>query len=1032
MNSFASGPVAAGCSYQLHAHPVGSFRQQPQTSVNSPLVVKMSMSHETSNGASTNPLEGLREMARLALIELEAAQASLREATERANRDFRFLPDPAQGDRIRNLEFRERAELSRLRAEAARLADKSAYPKTKFWHREFDAYLAKHRSIADQELIALRELVQAESDQAREAFITGRIREAAARMSLAKARRKQTFNSVISKFMAVIRTDYLSSADSSFVDSSDIELCAELRALRREFVRTWLQDRLGGLKVDDEQADAVGAVGSHVKVTARAGSGKTRTLTARAAFLVDHCGVSPHELLLLAFNRKAAREMADRLESFGINCPQVLTFHGFAHAIVRPEEQLLTDQEGDPGRPGVITQLIRRWVETDLGAHRVRDVMLRFFRTDWEKIMFGGIVLDRAAALDRLRMAVSHETLDGKQVKSFGEKVISNFLFEHGVRYRYEPVHRWGKNVYRPDFEIHGRQVVIEYFGLSRDTEYQKQMEEKRRYWHSRNWMMFEYDPAKMVGDLAQSLPAALERDLRSAGVPLRRLTVDELWEARGKQLQLDLSALLAQLIGRCRKACLSPMQFSSLVSRHQPLDPIEGDVLAIACEAYLAYMSLLEKEKKEDFDGLLHRAIANVNGGAVEFGRRDLVGDIRALRFVLVDEFQDVAPLFWQLLDSVRKSSGRGVEVFGVGDDWQAINGFAGSESRFLLQFGSMLQPSAELGLLTNYRSAESVVRLGNAIMAGEGAPARAAPRARGGKVLIADLDKFAPNHLESHHWNSDSVTPALRRLIAAPLAEGKSVAVLARQRYLPYRLADRGLGLSAGTSSPAADINSLRQLVCEGLGSAESDRVMFDTVHAFKGREADFVVILDAVDGRFPKVHPNWIFGRIFGDTTASLVDAERRLFYVGCSRAAETLVICAESSRHCSFLEEVESHLDPVPWNSLPPACPRDGDWVMVLDGAHGFGAEPTMARREGLKAADFSYSSSDGEAVWQRRIPGTRHVRGWAKEIPSRPWFDGPPGLRIRFLYGDGALAGEYRVDRADGGQGVALREVWVEG
>ena len=125
-------------------------------------------------------------------------------------------------------------------------------------------------------------------------------------------------------------------------------------------------------------------------------------------------------------------------------------------------------------------------------------------------------------------------------------------------------------------------------------------------------------------------------------------------------------------------------------------------------------------------------------------------------------------------------------------------------------------------------------------------------------------------------------------------------------------------------------------------------------------------------------------------------------------------------------------VRSHFDPVPWNSSVPACPRDGDWVMVLDGAHGFGAEPTMARREGLKAAEFSYSSSDGEAVWQRRIPGTRPVRGWAKEIPSRPWFDGPPGLRIRFLHGDGALAGEYRVDRADGGQGVALREVWVEG
>ena len=419
----------------------------------------MSASSKPIDGASDIPLEGLREMARLALIEFGEAQASLQNATERASRDFRFVPDPAYSERIRTLESRERAELLRLRDEATKVANKNAYPRTNFWRKEFDAYMAKHRSGADPNLVALRELLQAESDQAREAFIAGRIREAVARLSMAKARRKQSRSSVISKFKAVMHTDYLSSADSVFVDSSDDDLRAEVLSLRREFVRSWLHGRLGGLKVDDEQADAVGAVGSHVKVTARAGSGKTRTLTARAAFLVDRCGVAPHELLLLAFNRKAAREMCERLEAFGIECPQVMTFHGFAHAIVRPEEQLLTDQEGDPGRHGVITNLILKWVETDLGAHRVRDVMLRVFRTDWEKVMFGGIVLNRQAALDRLRMAVSHEAIDGKQVKSFGEKLIANFLFEHDVRYKYEPVHRWGQNVYRPDFEIQGRQV---------------------------------------------------------------------------------------------------------------------------------------------------------------------------------------------------------------------------------------------------------------------------------------------------------------------------------------------------------------------------------------------------------------------------------------------------------------------------------------------------------------------------------------------------------------------------------------------
>ena len=83
---------------------------------------------------------------------------------------------------------------------------------------------------------------------------------------------------------------------------------------KNNYVRSWAKDYLN-TDPDSEQAAAIGAIEGHVQVVARAGSGKTTTLVNRALFLQQHCGVAPEEMLLLAFNRKAAEEMQKRLTS---------------------------------------------------------------------------------------------------------------------------------------------------------------------------------------------------------------------------------------------------------------------------------------------------------------------------------------------------------------------------------------------------------------------------------------------------------------------------------------------------------------------------------------------------------------------------------------------------------------------------------------------------------------------------------------------------------------------------------------------
>src|SRR5918999_1326557 len=87
------------------------------------------------------------------------------------------------------------------------------------------------------------------------------------------------------------------------------------------------------------QRAAVTHPGGPLIVVAGAGTGKTRTLTCRFAWLVEH-GASPDEILALTFSSQAAAEMRERLESL-IEAPyeelHVATFHGFCSRLLQDE-----------------------------------------------------------------------------------------------------------------------------------------------------------------------------------------------------------------------------------------------------------------------------------------------------------------------------------------------------------------------------------------------------------------------------------------------------------------------------------------------------------------------------------------------------------------------------------------------------------------------------------------------------------------------------------------------------------------------
>ena len=766
------------------------------------------------------------------------------------------------------------------------------------------------------------------------------------------------------QFQSKLKTNFLSAQIHDFVLDGDQAEFDRLKTLRTVFVQEWA--RKSGLPVPDaEQAAAIGTVKDNVLVTARAGSGKTSTLTSRAIFLNKHCGVSPDEILLLAFNRAAASEMNARLEKNNCLLPHVMTFHALARAIVLPKETLVYDESNDsPTLSRVFQQVLndlRKDTEFEIA---VRKLMLAHFRADWETLSKKGLNLNQEQGL-KFRRALRNETLRGESVKSFGEKAIANFLFEHGVAYNYEYNHWWGGRTYRPDFTIpRGDKcgIVIEYFGLTGKDSYDQMSHAKREYWRRKpDWHFIEFAPNDIAAGI-ENLNTKLYEKLTKHGVSLQKLSDDEIWKLMKERYIESFAKLARTFVSRCRAADLSPKDVSMLIAKHQPISDIETEFLQLGSTIFSAYLTRNEAENQDDFNGLLERAGVAIAKGGSKFIKKSGNGDLKRIRFIMIDEFQDFTPLFLRMVQAILKHNPQ-LQVFCVGDDWQAINGFMGSNIEYFKNFDQYFKPTVHLNIATNYRSGSAIVELGNRIMIGKGVPARAA-QTHECQVLLADLFDFKPSAQEIEDHPGSRITPALRRLICSTLKDSHNIALISRRQSVHEWV---------GKIGESNQIENCKKIWTAKIGLGREDQVFITTAHKSKGREADTVIIVDASFGSYPLIHPDWVFTRVFGDSEETILEDELRLFYVASSRAIKRLIYVTDLSKPTEFLENISDSCVQIQWDHYPPVVLDQSRWQVKVGSLEGSGSTPSYSIKDDLKANGFRF---DDSGVWKH----------WAKSFP----------------------------------------------
>jgi DNA helicase-4 len=616
-------------------------------------------------------------------------------------------------------------------------------------------------------------------------------------------------------------------------------------------------------------------------ILASAGTGKTSTIIAKILHLLANERYKPEEILTIAFTNAAADEIEGRLKSKTNASIAVSTFHKVGMSIIAVAEgkkpSIASYSDDIVLKIKHIETLLNTLAENQEYQKRLLS-FIAFHRYPVQQLWTFSTLSEYKNYIESQEL----RSMNGQLVKSYGELCIANWLCMNTITYSYEQEYEYQVSSktakqYQPDFYLPEHRIYIEYYGLDKKgntapninkEEYNKQLLWKRELHKQYNTTLIElYYWQLQDGTLLDTLEAELKEYNVTGNVIDPAVALTQLNNHGSVHSVAKLFATVLTLYKGNGSSMNDTIDASDL-----PDSKRLEEFLWLFKRLYNEYERWNTEAGVIDFEDMIIRATNHVKADHVNL----------PIKYIIVDEFQDISPVRAALLKALREMS-VDIALYCVGDDWQSIYRFAGSDIGIINQFEKWYGTNCKSTLTMTHRICQSTSDVSSSFVQRNPNQSR---------KHVQSLKESCNESLVVH--GLDPLVDKWQQGIDLFYNElSKTSTVLILERY-NHQLPNSERLAALRRANPLVEIKS-------------------STVHSAKGLEADYTLLgVDSGKWGFPCATENDpLINLVLTKTDDYPYSEERRLFYVALTRARRKTVILSNTLRARSvFVEEILS--------------------------------------------------------------------------------------------------------------------------
>ena len=710
---------------------------------------------------------------------------------------------------------------------------------------------------------------------------------------------------------------------AEFIKNYNREYVAAQKQLNRGFF-----DNIEGKSLDDQQQQAIITDEYSNLIIAGAGSGKTLTILGKVKYLIEKKNIDPEKILLLSFTRKTVEELNERLRNLRLKT-QATTFHKLGYDYIKHFQK----KPPAVANENLLHQTIKQFLKNDILHHDSALKSFVQFMACYLNIPEENDAFDSLGEKLDVKNGIDFETLkskyyantsgsqrisknkldifSGERIKSVEELMIANFLFLNGVNYEYEKPYSHGDHMYRPDFYLTDYDIWLEHFGIDKygrakllsefqEKQYIKNMHKKRvKHRLCRTKLLETYSWYNRDNILLDKLREMLEK----SGVTFQPLSEQEIYHKIIKQdssFGAEIISLITSFINLSKSRGLAAGRLRQFIKNsetdNQFLSARRQLFLDFALPIIEKYNTVLSARGEIDFNDMINWAANLVQQK----------GAAKAYDYIIIDEYQDISAARFKLITEIRQQSG--ARLVCVGDDWQSIYRFTGSDISLFSDFGKFVGEHEKLFIERTYRNSQQLIDISAKFI--QQNPQQLAKNPKSTKELDCPVEFVLYNQNDAFAVLVDQI-----RQITCNYGKDKRILLLGRHSFdLDYVIClrdDKGKVIKNQLRKEVKKYNEVTgELSIAGL---EGVNITFITAHKSKGLEADNVIVLNLKNDLygFPnKLTDDPIISLLLSAPEACRFAEERRLFYVALTRTKNKVYLMV-SENESLFAKEIKQY-------------------------------------------------------------------------------------------------------------------------